>query len=156
MMSFSSDSGVRSAFGDIVLPHEITSVFNHCAKGLRLMVNLSSNWEVSVLKCQPGIRIITSTTYKENESITFIQCPNVTQKSSRFIVIGTYKDQQSPVNIFSAMDDSIITVNTFLSLVKGVCLFHSGELCYIYHQLRTPNVIRTSLSSLLKKYHDDP
>ncbi len=93
MMKVSIDLGMTSTVGKLLLPipfHEIHAVFDSRAKGSWLMVNISSNWEVSVLKCQPGIRILASTMYYNHNSITFFQCPNVTWKSSGFIAIGTY------------------------------------------------------------------
>ncbi len=157
-MSVSTCDGVGSIGGNIVLPipfQEMTTIFDHQAKGSWIMVNVSSDWEVSVLKCRPGIRILASTTYNDHDAVTFIQCPNVTRKSSGFIAIGTYQDSQSTVNAFSAMDDGIITADTFLWIVQGVFLSPSGELCYIYHFLRPLTVIRSLLPMLMRKYYDD-
>ncbi len=47
-------AGDRCVGGNIVLPipfHELISVFDQRAKGSWIIVNISQNWDVSVLKC---------------------------------------------------------------------------------------------------------
>mmetsp|Transcript_30546 Transcript_30546/g.60994 ORF Transcript_30546/g.60994 Transcript_30546/m.60994 type:complete len:146 (-) Transcript_30546:91-528(-) len=129
-----------------VLPHpfhEFDSVLDTRAKGSWILVHLSTNWDISVLKCQPGIRIKASTTYNSHDRISFIQCPNITRKSNGFIAIGIQKQKQSSSNEFSTLEDGIVSRDNFLCLVQGVFLSPSGELCYIYHRLRPLSVIGT-------------
>ncbi len=159
MMSVSTNSCDRVIGGNVVLPtpfHKLSSIYDHRAKGSWIMVNLLSDWEVCVLKCHPGIRIVATATYKAHDSITFIHCPNVTKKSSCYIAIGMYKDTLSCVNAFSALDNGIITRSTFLCIVQGIFVSPSGKLCYIYHCLRRSSVIGSTISSLMTKYNEDP
>mmetsp|Transcript_28133 Transcript_28133/g.57413 ORF Transcript_28133/g.57413 Transcript_28133/m.57413 type:complete len:140 (-) Transcript_28133:457-876(-) len=87
--------------------HELNTVWDPRAKGSWIMVQVNTNWDVNVLKCRPGIRIIASTTYDSQEGMTFIQCHNVTQKSVRFLAIVIHKKTQSNVNEFSSCKDGI-------------------------------------------------
>ncbi len=142
----------------VVLPfplQELCTVWDSWAKGSWILVHVSSHWDVTVLKCHPGIRIVGSSTYDSHTGMTFIQCPNVTKKSVRFIAVGINKNSQSCRNEFTYCDDGIIHSNTFLSLVQGVFLSPTGELVFIHHKLRPFSMIKSSMSSLMQQYFDN-
>ncbi len=140
--------------GRLILPppfHELETVWDSRAKGSWIIVHVSNDFDVSVFKCRPGIRILDSTTYNSHNSMTFIQCPNVTKKSVGFIAIGIEKKQQSTKNEFTKLKDGIINRHAFMCIVQGVFLSPLGELSYIYHKLQNSSIIRTSLQYLIQK-----
>ncbi len=144
--------------GRLVLPHpfhHLESVWDSRAKGSWILVNISNNFEVSVLKCKPGVQLLSSKNYNSHNSITLIQCPNVTKKSVGFVAIGIEKERQSINNEFTTLQDGILHRKTFLCIVQGIFLSPSGELSYIFHKLRPFSTIQTSLTQLISKYVDD-
>ncbi len=145
--------------GRLVLPppfHHLESVWDSCAKGSWILVNISNNFEVSVLKWKPGVQLFASKNYNSHNSMTLIQCPNVTKKSVGFVAIRIEKEQQSINNKFTSLEDDIFHCNTFLCIVQGIFLSPSGKLSYIFHKLRTAFTIRTSLTQLISNYVDNP
>ncbi len=145
--------------GKLVLPHpfhQLDSVWDSQAKGSWVILHISNDFDVSVFKCKPGIRILSLPTYNDQLSMTFIQCPNVTTKSVGFIAIGIKKEKPSTKNKFTTLQPGMINCNTFLCIVQGVFVSPSGELSYIFHKLRKSSTIGTTLSNLVNKYSNDP
>ena len=145
--------------GKLVLPHpfnQLDSVWDSQAKGSWVILHISNDFDVSVFKCKPGIRILSLPTYNDQLSMTFIQCPNVTTKSVGFIAIGIKKQKPSTKNKFTTLQPGMINCNTFLCIVQGVFVSPSGELLYIFHKLRKSSTIGTTLSNLVNKYSNDP
>ncbi len=112
-------------------------------KGSWIILHVSNDFDVSVFKCKPGIKILASNTYNSHNSMTFIQCPNVTKKSVVFIAIRIEKQQQSTKNEFTTLEDGINNHHAFLCIVQVVFLSPLQELSYIYHKLQNSSIIGT-------------
>ncbi len=118
------------------------------AKGSWIIVVLSQELTVYILKCPPNIRIQYHPYYSCHSVLTFIECSNHTHQSVGLLALVVKKSGIG--NAFESMEEGVsIEQGGTLCLCQGIVKNEQDEFCFVVHELKDRLSLTQSLQHLL-------